>query len=740
MYASIYIPDFPVCAVTLGEPALAARAVAIVDGTPTMANVVAVNERGCRAGVKLGMPKLTVAGIVSMEIRHRSPAAEASAHAALLDLGLAFSPHVEETALDTVVLDLAGLDRLIGPPEEIARRLAVRASELGLEANIALAANPDAAVHAARGFRGVTLIPAGEESERLGPLPVEVLAPPLETLETLRRWGIHTLRALAALPTPDLSERLGQPGVALQNLARGATSRHLVPIEAALVFEESMELEYPIELLEPLAFILGRLLDQLCARLAARSLATNEIRLRLELENGIRGSGFAEGSRESEVGSREEKREMKLGPAISRPSSSANSESRTPNPALCESRVPSPESRSSSASPKPHFSLRTPNPEPRIPFSSASPQSIVPSPSPSQSTIDNRKSSILHLPVPTCNSKLLLKLLLLNLQSDPPPAPVMKVTLSAEPVKPRVSQAGLFLPLSPDPEKLELTLARIAGVVGKGNVGSPELVDTHRPGAFRMRRFGGTRDSQEKTGFGIRDSGFADEDRDSGLGTRDSQNCRLPMVLSAAKDCRLKKPRIQSFSPNPESRTANPGSSCESRVPSPESRSSSANPEPPTPNPGILALRIFRPPLPAKVEVRDGRPVRVDASEIRGNVILAAGPWRTSGDWWADEPWDREEWDVEILSAVRGSRSVAGHQNSEFGVRGSQSTQARQKTLSNESADYADEKGGMKRQESRRYLHNLQIESSVFRTKEITLCRIYRDLQKGSWFVEGFYD
>ena len=41
-----------------------------------------------------------------------------------------------------------------------------------------------------------------------------------------------------------------------------------------------MELEHGVEELEPLAFLLGRLLDQLCARLAARSLAASAIRLR----------------------------------------------------------------------------------------------------------------------------------------------------------------------------------------------------------------------------------------------------------------------------------------------------------------------------------------------------------------------------------------------------------------------------------------------------------------------------
>src|SRR6202035_3036948 len=107
----------------------------------------------------------------------------------------------------------------------------------------------------------------------------------IRLLETLERWGIRDLRALAALPEVALSERLGQEGLRLQQLARGAASHTLVPLEAPVVFEEAVELEYPIVLLEPLAFLLNRLLEQICARLASRALNTQELRLTLELES-----------------------------------------------------------------------------------------------------------------------------------------------------------------------------------------------------------------------------------------------------------------------------------------------------------------------------------------------------------------------------------------------------------------------------------------------------------------------
>ena len=92
----------------------------------------------------------------------------------------------------------------------------------------------------------------------------------------------------------------------------------------------------------------------------------------------------------------------------------------------------------------------------------------------------------LRLPVPMLDPKVLLKLLQLELNERPPQAPVEKIYLELMPVKLRTTQHGLFLPASPEPEKLEITLARIRELVGAANVGAPELLDTHRPDTFRM--------------------------------------------------------------------------------------------------------------------------------------------------------------------------------------------------------------------------------------------------------------
>ena len=505
-FACIFVPDFPVEALLRAEPDLRAQALAVLEGKAPLQTVFALNEKARRAGVSTGMTKLQVEACSDLVLRPRSLLQEAAAHAALLDCAQSFSPRVEDVSCDTVLLDLVGMEPLFGPLPKIARDVARRASALGLEANVAVASNPDTAVLAALGFSGVIVIPEGKEAEQLGNLPLEVLFTEghnQQILEVLERWGIRNFHALAVLPEIALSERLGQEGIRLQQLARGRNPRSLVPVEPPLVFEEAIELEYPLVLLEPLAFLLARLVDQLGARLGARALATQELNLDLTLECAPDHVGTGAHARPGRAQARQ---------------------------------------------------------------------------------IFHRT---LRLPVPLLDAKVFLKLLQLDLNAHPPGAPIVKIYLSAEPLRPRAAQSGLFLPPSPEPEKLELTLARIAGIVGENKVGSLQLLDTHRPEAFRMRRF-------------------------------------APQLVEQA----ARKPKVSRSDKPVESQKQN--------------------------EVAVTAMRIFRPPLRATVTLQEGRPAHIAClkrKEICGEILWAAGPWRTSGDWWEQEGWARDEWDIALQEA-----------------------------------------------------------------------------------------
>ena len=89
----------------------------------------------------------------------------------------------------------------------------------------------------------------------------------------------------------------------------------------------------------------------------------------------------------------------------------------------------------------------------------------------------------------TVDRKFLLKLLQLEIAAHPPRAAVLSLTLSAQAGQSSKVQLGLFAPQTPEPSRLDVTIARLKAIAGEDRVGSPVLEDTHRPGSFRMESF-----------------------------------------------------------------------------------------------------------------------------------------------------------------------------------------------------------------------------------------------------------
>ena len=293
------------------------------------------------------------------------------------------------------MLDIAGCEKLFGSPEKIAHDLKRVASEVGLETNVAVAGSPLAAVCAAQGFAGVTVIPAGEEGLRIGRLSLEALRIPFEFVETLKRWGKTHLRGFCG-PSRNCDCRAAGTG------------------RAPLV-----------------AFGTGR----------GRSTADRQ-RVSLEFRRA-HGPGLSGG----------------IAGAIA-----FRSESTSRTVVRAAAYAHSRHRRDQS-------------------YAHARTQRLT------HKGTNSFTSRTIRLPVPARDSKLLLKLLQLDLEKHPPSLPVTAVRMLAIPVKPRAQQLGLFLPLSPDPERLEITLARIQSTVGENRVGAPVLLDTHSPNAFQQNRF-----------------------------------------------------------------------------------------------------------------------------------------------------------------------------------------------------------------------------------------------------------
>ncbi len=372
-----------------------------------------------------------------------------------------------------------------------------------MNVHVAVSANVETARIIARALPGSTIVPAGEERRFLETLPASMLSPSQELSDIFDRWGVTTCKALASLPVLALSECVGQEGIRLQAIASGKGARPLLLAEPVQHFEEWFGLDEAVDDLEALSFLLGRLLDQLSARLSARALSIAAVQIDFELQPAF--DNAFDTSREL----------LRVKPVA-----------RT-------------------------FSCN------------------------------------LELPVPTRDSKLLLKLLRLRLQSRPPDAPIQKIHMAAQSSQARVTQGSLFVPTAPDPDKLELTIARIASVVEERNVGSPQLLDSHRLDAFHMQKF---------------------SIATAGVNTSES----------AAKH--FTKNNLQNSSDH-HSTTEAP----------------------------VIALHVFRPPVPARVRLQGNKPAFASFQGCSGKVVQASGPWRSSGQWWEDQPWQEDAWDLEII-------------------------------------------------------------------------------------------
>jgi protein ImuB len=473
-----------------------------VTARDTLAQVARILPGREAESIAIVSPSVVTAGPLFACLRSTRPPG------VMMAIAREFSPRIERHGAACVVLDVSGLGRLLGHPFAIGDALvgasAARAS--GIRVSIAptqTAARLMAIVHPRLTVLG------GDSAEALASIPIRALrtlfedggivrgeggaraaaraAAVTERLETFHRWGLTTLGDVSALPSDALFERMGQDGLLLQRLARGADASPLVPDPGTPRFMQSIELEWPIDALDPLSFVLARLLDPLADALERADRAAAAIRLDLRL---VDRTTFAR---------------------------------------------------------------------------------------------------VLQLPAAMRDPKVLRTLLLLDLESHPPPAAIDIVTIEIAPAPARIIQYSLLERALPSAETLATLAARLSALVGETRCGSPALLDTHRADVFAMRPF-------------------------------------------APDAPAVKRGRRAVLPPDGESDGA---------VLRPDGRYEAPS------------LRRFRPPVAVRVTVERGRPARVAIDRRGmpgGEVEQQSGPWRTSGAWWGTDagPWDRDEWDVAL--------------------------------------------------------------------------------------------
>ena len=387
--ACLLVPDFPTAAACRADPDLTGRPLVLAETSAPHARVVAASRAARAAGVRVGHTIAQARAVAAgLTVRRRDPAAEGSASQALGDVAASVSDRLEIAAGGAVLLDATGVRHLATSERALATALVARAAKVGLEARAGLGASMIvarlAALHAAD---GVDVVPAGTERGFMAPLPIACLAPDAAIVTTLERWGVRRLGDLARLPLAEVATRLGPPGAALVRTARGEDERPLAPEVRAGRVEEVTSLEYALDALEPLLFVLRGLLERVIARV------------------GLEGVGCA-----------------RLGLAFD---------------------------------------------------------------------LDDRSRDArdVALAAPTRDVRTLLGCLRVELEARPPRAAITRVLVSAVAETVRALQLGLFTPPGPSPERLATTLARLAVLCGADRVGTPAVVDTHRPGVAATTPF-----------------------------------------------------------------------------------------------------------------------------------------------------------------------------------------------------------------------------------------------------------
>lgn len=280
----VWCPDWPVIAwgVPLDEPAAVVEANRVVATSPAArAEGVVLGQR--RREAQNRCPELAVLGRdLDREARLFEPVAAA------LD---AITPRIEVSGPGLIGFPTRGPSRFFGGDEALAHQVAATVVPVLArrgEVRVGIADGVFAARLAARSVRarqGPAVVEKGESPGFLAGLPVDALAQP-DLVGVLRRLGLHTLGAFAALPAADVVGRFGQEGQLAHRLARGDDAYPPDLRRPAPDLAVTWAFDPPADRVEGCAFVAKMLADELHATLSGQGLACIRVAIEAESERG----------------------------------------------------------------------------------------------------------------------------------------------------------------------------------------------------------------------------------------------------------------------------------------------------------------------------------------------------------------------------------------------------------------------------------------------------------------------
>jgi protein ImuB len=308
---AVWCPDWPVTTARL-EAALPVDApVAVL----TANRVVACSHTARAAGVRRGLRRREAqARCPELVVLPRNEAAEARVFEPMVAALESIAPGVEITRPGLAAIGVRGPTRYFGGETAVLHALsravaalptgaggtAASNSTVASNSGPALNSNPaligadvligvaDGAFAAEQAARRGMIVEAGASSTFLAALPIETLDPsgaaPL--IDLLRRLGLLTLGAFAALPPREVLARFGPTGAWAHRQAGGRDDRPVSARRPPVEFAVTLDLEPPVDRVDTVAFSARGVAEQFVADLGAHGLACTCLELQARSENG----------------------------------------------------------------------------------------------------------------------------------------------------------------------------------------------------------------------------------------------------------------------------------------------------------------------------------------------------------------------------------------------------------------------------------------------------------------------
>jgi protein ImuB len=269
---TVWVPDWPIAAAGFDG---SAEPVAVIFANRVVASSVVARADGVSRGLRRreAQGRCPMVTIVEYDADR-----DARAFEPVVAAVETLTPRVEIVRPGLCAFDTRGPSRYFGGDHALARRVAA----LVPGARIGVADGPFAAALAARMDLSV---PPGETPKFLAPFPVSALDRP-DLADLLRRLGLRTLGAYAALPAADVLARFGPDGALAHRLARGEDERPLDARTPPPDLTVVMELDPPAEQVDRAAFAARHLAHELHEELSRRGLACSRIAIEAETEHG----------------------------------------------------------------------------------------------------------------------------------------------------------------------------------------------------------------------------------------------------------------------------------------------------------------------------------------------------------------------------------------------------------------------------------------------------------------------